>query len=240
MPPPLAVIFDLDDTLFDDAVCTLAGLRALAAGHPALAALPQTELVARHAHLLAALEHEVYAGTLSAEGARVRRLGQLLEGVAADAEAAAHVYHAASRAHYRPLSGALELLRALHERGLRLAVLTNYPRPVQTAKLDACGFGPYLHAAVTTSDAPPKPDPASYHAACKALGVQPDQAVMVGDNWNNDVAGAVRAGLRAVRYNPSGRPVPAEVPHAALAGFLPLETALATLLCEAETWRDTR
>ncbi|WP_310584231.1 HAD family hydrolase, partial [Deinococcus sp.] len=120
MPPPLAVIFDLDDTLFDDAVCTLAGLRALAAGHPALAALPQTELVVRHAHLLAALEHEVYAGTLSAEGARVRRLGQLLEGVgvAANAEAA-HVYHAASRAHYRPLPGALELLRALHERGLR-------------------------------------------------------------------------------------------------------------------------
>jgi len=165
----------------------------------------------------------------------VRRLGQLLEGVAADAEAAAHVYHAASRAHYRPLSGALELLRALHERGLRLAVLTNYPRPVQTAKLDACGFGPYLHAAVTTSDAPPKPDPASYHAACKALGVQPDQAVMVGDNWHNDVAGAVRAGLRAVWYNPAASKAPAEVPHAALAGFLPLETALATLLCKAET-----
>ena len=235
MPPPLAVIFDLDDTLFDDAGCTLAGLRALAAGHPALAALPQAELFARHAALLAALEHEVYAGTLSVEGARVQRLRQLLEGVAADAEAAARIYHAASRAHYRPLSGALELLRALHERGLRLAVLTNYPRPVQTAKLDACGFGPYLHAAVTTSDAPPKPDPASYHAVCKALGVQPDRAVMVGDNWHNDVAGAVRAGLRAVWYNPAASKAPAEVPHAALAGFLPLETALATLLCKAET-----
>ena len=135
--------------------------------------------------------------------------------------------------HY--LADPLELLRALHERGLRLAVLTNYPRPVQTAKLDACGFGPYLHAAVTTSDAPPKPDPASYHAACKALGVQPDQAVMVGDNWHNDVAGAVRADLRAVWYNPAASKAPTEVPHAALAGFLPLETALATLLCKAET-----
>lgn len=230
MPPPLAVIFDLNDTLFDDAGCTLAGLRALAAEHPALAALPQAELFTRHAALLAALEHEVYAGILSVEDARVRRLGQLLEGVAA-----AYVYHAASRGHYRPLSGALELLRALHKRGLQLAVLTNCPRPVQTAKLGACGFGPYLHAAVTTSDAPPKPDPASYHAACKALGVQPDQAVMVGDNWHNDVAGAVRAGLRTVWYNPAASKAPAEVPHAALAGFLPLETALATLLCKAET-----
>ena len=49
MPPVRAVIFDLDDTLFDDAGCTLAGLNALAAQHPALAALPQDELFGRHA-----------------------------------------------------------------------------------------------------------------------------------------------------------------------------------------------
>ena len=70
MPPVRAVIFDLDDTVFDDAGCTLAGLRALAAEHPALAALPQTELFSRHAALLAALEGEVYAGRYRFDGTR--------------------------------------------------------------------------------------------------------------------------------------------------------------------------
>ncbi|WP_407570059.1 HAD family hydrolase [Deinococcus altitudinis] len=233
MPPPHAIIFDLDDTLFDDAGCTLAGLNALAARHPALAALPQAELFSRHAALLAALEGEVYAGRLSVEACRVRRLAQLLEGVGvaeADGEAAAQLYHAASRAHYRPLPGAPELVRALNDRGVRLAVLTNYPHAVQTAKLAACGLTPYMTAAITTSDAPPKPDPASYRAACSALGVPPQQAVMLGDNWHNDVAGAVSAGLRAVWYNPSGRAAPGDVPHTALPGFLPLEAALGVLI----------
>ena len=233
MPPVRAVIFDLDDTLFDDAGCTLAGLNALAAQHPALAALPQDELFGRHARLLAALEGEVYAGRLSTEACRVRRLTQLLGSVGvagADGVAAARVYHAASRAQYRPLPGALELVRALHAQGVRLGVLTNYPRTVQTAKLDACGLSPYLHASVTTSDAPPKPDPASYHAACQELGVSPERAVMVGDNWRNDVEGAVAAGLRAVWYNPGGLPAPAEVRHTVLTGFLPLQQVLVQIM----------
>ncbi len=224
-----AVIVDLDDTLFDDAGCTLAGLNALAAGHPALAALPQSELFARHARLLSALEGEVHAGRLSVEACRERRLRQLLEGVGvagADGGAAAQVYHAASRAHYRPLPEALELVRALHASGVRLGVLTNSPRGVQSAKLNACGLNPYLHASVTTSDAPPKPDPASYHAACRALGARPEQAVMVGDSWRNDVAGALAAGLRAVWYNPGGQPAPADVRHTVLTGFLPVAAAM--------------
>lgn len=233
MPPVRAVIFDLDDTLFDDAGCTLAGLNALATRYPALAALPQTEVFSRHAAVLAALEGEVYAGRLSVEACRVRRLTQLLGSVGvvgADGEAAARVYHAASRAQYRPLPGALELVRALHAQGVRLGVLTNYPRTVQSAKLDACGLSPYLHASVTTSDAPPKPDPASYHAACRALGVTPDQAVMVGDNWQNDVAGAVSAGLRAVWYNPGRRSVPGDTHHAELTDWQPLRRALTGVL----------
>jgi 5'-nucleotidase len=231
MPLPLTFIFDLDDTLFDDAGCTMAGLKALAVQHPALAALSEDELFSRHARLLSALEHEVYAGTLSAEACRVHRLRQLLAGVGvqSDGEAAAQTYYGASRAYYRVLPGALELIQALHAQGVRLGVLTNYPRGVQTAKLEACGLTPYLYASVTTSDAPPKPDPASYHAACAALGVRPEQAVMVGDNWHNDVAGAVNAGLRAVWYNPSGRVTPSGTAHVSLSGFLPLEAAMNTL-----------
>ena len=33
-------------------------------------------------------------------------------------------------------------------------------------------------------------------------------AVMVGDSWANDVAGAVNAGIRAIWFNPDRQPAP--------------------------------
>ena len=63
-----------------------------------------------------------------------------------------------------------------------------------------------------------KPDPAFYAAALEALradaaarGEPPlraDEVVMVGDNYENDVAGALAAGLRAVWLAPDGTPWP--------------------------------
>ncbi|WAW09240.1 HAD family hydrolase [Oxalobacter vibrioformis] len=42
----------------------------------------------------------------------------------------------------------------------------------------------------------PKPEPAIFHAACDALEIHPGQAVYVGDDAENDVAGAMRAGMK--------------------------------------------
>ena len=116
-------------------------------------------------------------------------------------------------------------------RGLKVGVLTNHLREVQLEVLRAVQLLPALDALVTVSDAPPKPHPGSYRAACGALGVPPRQAVMVGDSWDNDVAGAVTAGLRAVWYAPAGAEAPEEsVPHRRLHSHEPLEHALQVLL----------
>ena len=49
-----------------------------------------------------------------------------------------------------------------------------------------------------------KPDAAIFHAACKQLGVAPEDAVYVGDDVLLDVRGAQQAGLRAVWLNRTG------------------------------------
>jgi HAD superfamily hydrolase (TIGR01549 family) len=49
-----------------------------------------------------------------------------------------------------------------------------------------------------------KPDAAIFHAACKELGVAPQDAVYVGDDVLLDVQGAQGAGLRAVWLNRTG------------------------------------
>ena len=48
-----------------------------------------------------------------------------------------------------------------------------------------------------------KPHPSFYRAACARLGLDPARVLFVGDDPENDVAGAVRAGLTALRLDRS-------------------------------------
>jgi putative hydrolase of the HAD superfamily len=55
-----------------------------------------------------------------------------------------------------------------------------------------------------------KPDPEIFRIALARTGVDAAASVMVGDSWANDVAGAHRAGIRAVWFNPERTPKPLE------------------------------
>ena len=208
--PLRAVIFDLDDTLFDDTSCTHVGLRALSDRH-ALGVSP-AELFARHAAHIRAIDPLLFRGELTAHGARVLRFTRLLTDLGvpdADGEAATVTYREAYRAAWAPLPGAADVLRDLRAAGLRLAVLTYYVREVQALKLAHFGLDALVDAVLCVEEVPAaKPDPRAYHAACAALAVTPGQAVMVGASWEKDVQGARRAGLRAVWVNPCAAPVP--------------------------------
>lgn len=90
------------------------------------------------------------------------------------------------------------LLRALAPR-YALALLTNGAGDVQRAKLARTPFAPYFSAVIISVEAGVgKPDPALFRLAAERLGVDPVDAVMVGDSLARDVAGAKAAGMRAV------------------------------------------
>jgi putative hydrolase of the HAD superfamily len=97
-------------------------------------------------------------------------------------------------------------LEALRERGLRTALLSNthWPREWHERWLERDGILHLLDARVYTSDlAHTKPHAEAFGAALGALGVEPAEAVMVGDRPRDDIAGAKAAGMRAVlRPNP--------------------------------------
>ena len=72
-------------------------------------------------------------------------------------------------------------------------------------KIDRFGIAGYFAAIVCSSDLPfGKPHPGSYAAAARALGRDASDIVMVGDSLENDVRGAVSAGLRAVLLDRGG------------------------------------
>lgn len=101
---------------------------------------------------------------------------------------------------------AIPTLRALRDRSLRVAVLTNGPDERQQRKVRALGLSPWV-LGVWTSDrlGARKPDERTYLAVCEALAVAPGSVLHVGDNRAHDLDGATSAGLNALPLDRSLR-----------------------------------
>jgi len=208
-----AVLFDLDDTLFDHWACTRAALAALRNRFPAFEHQPVDRVEVEHRRLLEELHLQVLAGRMTVDDARIERFRQLLGfvGEAADADSAveaAAAYRAAYRGHWRPVEGARDLLAAVHER-VATGVVTNNVAFEQRQKIAACGFGPLLDVAVISEEAGvTKPDPRIFRMALDQLGCPAGETVMIGDAWATDIVGARAAGIRPVWFNRFGAPSP--------------------------------
>jgi putative hydrolase of the HAD superfamily len=107
--------------------------------------------------------------------------------------------------HHRPaitLQPAVRtVLEHLRHDGWRLGVLTNGDPGVQRRKVDALGLAALVDSVTYAEEHAPggKPRPEAFAAACARLQVPPALCVHVGDDPRCDVAGAHRAGLRAIR-----------------------------------------
>jgi HAD superfamily hydrolase (TIGR01509 family) len=83
----------------------------------------------------------------------------------------------------KPLPGAVELLRALHARGIVCAVLTNKHGPSSRATCDHLRFTPYLSAVIGATDTPwLKPQPEFTRHALELLHAEPSATLLVGDS----------------------------------------------------------
>ena len=102
-------------------------------------------------------------------------------------------------------AGAVETLRTLKARGLKIALVSNFDGRLHRVVAEL-GLKPFFDAVIVSSEAGwAKPSPRIYAAALGALGVEPGEALMVGDRPKEDAAGATAAGLKALLYDPHGR-----------------------------------
>lgn len=231
---PRAVLFDLDDTLFDHAGCARCALEAVHAGQDAWSRTPFDTFARAHARILEILHRDVLAGRRTIDEAREERFRQLLVEAGAHgdpvlARAAAARYRAEYVAVRRAIDGAAALLEHVHAR-LPIGVVTNNLRDEQVEKLRACGLDRHVDVLVVSEEAGvAKPDPAIFHLAIERLGCRPSEAIMVGDSWEADVVGARAAGIAPIWFNPAGAPPPdPAVP--VLRALAPADTALSAIL----------
>jgi HAD superfamily hydrolase (TIGR01549 family) len=221
---------DLDDTLFDHAGATRRSLAELVASEACATDWPLDEVERRHNAILEVLHAEVLAGRTTVDVARIERFRRLLEGFGASDLDRAHRWAGAYRAAYergwQPVKGALELLAAVRDAGIKVAIVTNNLRREQSAKLARCRLDAYVDVLMTSEEVGiPKPAVRIFQAALDRLGVAAEDALMLGDSWTADIEGGRAAGLRVVWFNPRELPSPdPSVPE--LRALTPVDDAL--------------
>jgi phosphoglycolate phosphatase len=186
-----AVLFDLDGTLLDTVkdIALALNRTLLEHGCEPLAEGEVRRMIGRGSPILIerALAAQERAFDPAAQGAMLERFF--------------HHYGALEQMNEdsaQPFAGASELLHALHEAGLRTAVVTNKQHRFAAALLERLNLSGWVDVVVGGDTCVRrKPDPQPLLFACEALHVPRFEALMVGDSVN-DVQAARAAGIPVV------------------------------------------
>ena len=100
------------------------------------------------------------------------------------------------------ISGAHEVMEYLKQKGYRMHMCSNGFHEVQYKKLDACGLRNYFDTIILSEDAGVnKPSKDYFDYALKVSGANRETTLMIGDNLQSDIIGALNAGLDAMLFN---------------------------------------
>ncbi len=112
---------------------------------------------------------------------------------------------------FEPYPDVVPALAALRERGVRLAIASNWDCSLPEF-LEPSGLLTLVDGVVTSAEVgAAKPDPAVFAAALRAMEAEPASALHVGDSLENDVEGARAACVRAVLLVRDGAPAAGDV-----------------------------
>ncbi|HZP73267.1 MAG TPA: HAD-IA family hydrolase [Gaiellaceae bacterium] len=104
-----------------------------------------------------------------------------------------------------PRPGAVETLERLREDGFRLGLITVCTEDVELVWPESSFAGLFDVEVFSNSIGLAKPDPRIYLHCCEQLGVEPAEAVFVGDGANDELEGARRVGMQAILIHRAGQ-----------------------------------
>jgi HAD superfamily hydrolase (TIGR01549 family) len=201
LPPPRAVLFDVDGTLYRQSpvrACMAAELAAFAAGGSARRALRALNTLLAFRAVGEALRDLGVADsplTRLQTSETARRIGTGPE----DVERIVREWMFERPLKYLRLARRRQtssLVAGLLARGVPIGVLSDY---APEAKLAALGFAGAFAPALCTSHPSInalKPHPRGFLRACEVWGLTPQEVLYVGDRADTDALGAAAAGMR--------------------------------------------
>jgi putative hydrolase of the HAD superfamily len=208
-PTPRAILFDAGFTLMFHDGARLAAYAAKGGVNADAAALEQAEraLRAEFRETEGVVMRTHADGGFSWHQHLYRRL-LALAGTPGEADSLDHAAgvmlreHRASNAWRRIGTGVREALEQLRAAGLELAVVSNSEGTIEQMLTEIelrDLFATVIDSSVVGFT---KPDPRIFALALARLGVEPSDAIMVGDSPSADVDGARAAGIRAALIDP--------------------------------------
>ncbi|HEX7466984.1 MAG TPA: TIGR02253 family HAD-type hydrolase [Methanobacterium sp.] len=112
-------------------------------------------------------------------------------------------YHNVKFALLRLFPETMSTLIHLKAQGYHLGVISNGITIKQYEKLVRLGLHHFFHSVITSQEAGvEKPDIAIFELAMKTMGCKAENSVMIGNSFNDDVLGAINAGMSAVFLTP--------------------------------------
>jgi HAD superfamily hydrolase (TIGR01549 family) len=199
---PTALLIDLDDTLIDDRGAMAAAVLRFRSKHALLPDQQDSVVTARWDDVGRALWRRMVLGEVTFTEQRRARLREVFSMTLSDQEADALFadYLTFYEQSWVLLPGADEFLAATAH--LPRAIVTNGYRPQAHKKLDRLGLAAHFTAVITPDDCGArKPDPKIFLHALQLLGVQPAQAMMIGDNMEADILPALALGMGVFHVN---------------------------------------
>jgi len=99
------------------------------------------------------------------------------------------------------MPGTKEILEYLHPK-YKMHIITNGFQEIQFLKMKNTGIDKYFTKIITSERAGKrKPEPRIFQYALKQAECTPDQAIMIGDDLDADIHGAINYGIRAIWFN---------------------------------------
>lgn len=236
-----AVLFDLDDTLFDHLYSTRQGLDAVCQAYPCFQQRPLDELFADYTRLLDEVHLRVLEGSLTIDEARRERFrrffllhGPETEDLLSAIEHAAMLHRETYQASRQVVAGAIPLLE--HLRGkVKVAVVTNNLVAEQVEKLSHLRMDHLIDELVTSEETGYiKPDPGIFSIALERLACRAEETVMIGDSWRSDVLGARSTGIRAIWFNRTSISCPDPALATEIRALEPLDEVMRLILGEVD------
>ena len=214
-----AIIFDLDDTLFDFKRAHVEGMKAWAAYAEQQFHISPDETISEVSALVKEQAEKI--GPLAASHNRVLRAELWLEKhglpLFPHATALAERYWEALIAAAEPTEGAAEVLRDLQMRGFLIGVGTNMTAYVQYKKIEKLGLGSYIDFIVTSEVCGVDKPIRHFFKYClkkanevlerqgRRERIEINEILFIGDSLKHDVEGARNAKMHALLLDPAGR-----------------------------------
>ena len=205
-----AVIFDIDNTLYDYDKNHICGMKALADYCESAFGVSGEEMKRCYKEAQRIMLDRIRTDT-AAIHSRLLRMQIMLElwekPLFPHALNMYHAYWDTLIRQAQPSPGVQKFMQELKNRGICIGIGTDMTAYVQYKKLSALGLDSCIDFIVTSEEAgAEKPDPHLFDICVEKTGFSANECAFIGDSLKKDVEGSAKCGLKGIWYTQGKEP----------------------------------